>query len=405
MKKKALYCATHKKKDMIDVKSKKCIEYGCNISPFFNYKNFKQGLYCSKHKKINMINVKDQLCQYDNCTKTANFNFINIKKAKYCATHKENNMINVRKKLCRGNDCLKEPSYNYENIKTPIYCFTHKKDDMINVKDKNRLCNELDCTIMAVYNYKNHKKGLFCVKHKKDNMIDVQSNVCKFNDCYTLASYNYENEKRAKYCNSHKLDNMINVKDKNKRCKTPLCYTLVTKKYKGYCLFCYIHLFPNNKIIRNYKTKENTVSQFINTQFNEKTIYFDKKIDSGCSNKRPDILFDLGYQVIIIEIDENQHITYDKSCENKRLMSISQDLNHRPLIFIRFNPDNYINKEGKHIKSCWSTNKNGIYSITKTKLNEWNNRLDILKNNIEYWFNNISEKTITIIELFYDNFN
>lgn len=47
---------------------------------------------------------------------------------------------------------------------------------------------------------------------------------------------------------------MINVK--NKRCQTPLCYTLITNKYDGYCLYCFIHLFPNKPITRNYKTKE-----------------------------------------------------------------------------------------------------------------------------------------------------
>ena len=36
----------------------------------------------------------------------------------------------------------------------------------------------------------------------------------------------------------------------------------------------------------------------------------------------------------------------DCSCENKRIMEISQDLGHRPIVFIRFNPDEY-NKNGK----------------------------------------------------------
>ena len=85
-------------------------------------------------------------------------------------------------------------------------------------------------------------------------------------------------------------------------------------------------------------------------------------------------------------------------------MELSQDVAHRPIIFIRFNPDDYIN-ENKTITSCWFINKKGISVIKKTKQLEWDNRLNILKNQINYWLNpnNITNKTIEIIQLFYDN--
>jgi hypothetical protein len=67
------------------------------------------------------------------------------------------------------------------------------------------------------------------------------------------------------------------------------------------------------------------------------------------------LLLDLGYQVIIIEVDENQHTEYDCSCENKRTMQLSQDLGHRPIVFIRFNPDDY-EKDGTSVTSCWFVN-------------------------------------------------
>lgn len=68
----------------------------------------------------------------------------------------------------------------------------------------------------------------------------------------------------------------------------------------------------------------------------------DKTVMDGCSKCRPDLLLDLGYQVIIIEIDENQHRSYDCSCETKRIMELSRERGHRPIVFIRFNPDEYI---------------------------------------------------------------
>ena len=133
------------------------------------------------------------------------------------------------------------------------------------------------------------------------------------------------------------------------------------------------------------------------------TVVADKIIAHGCSKRRPDLLLDLGYQLIIVEIDENQHIDYDCSCENKRTMELSQDVGHRPIVFIRFNPDEYTNQD-KPITSCWGIDKRGICSVQKSNQKEWKVRLQTLANQITYWINpdNKTNKTIEIIQLFYD---
>jgi hypothetical protein len=186
-------------------------------------------------------------------------------------------------------------------------------------------------------------------------------------------------------------------------CKTHLCEIIVKDKYDGYCLRCFMHLFPDKPISRNYKTKEFSVIEYILQQFPDLSWYSDKKIEEGCSKKRPDLLLDLGYQIIIIEIDENQHKSYDCSCENKRLMTLSQDVNFRPIIFIRFNPDDYFDEKGEKINSCWNiTKKTGICKIKNNK--EWNIRLDCLVEQIKYWIHpdNKTDKTVEVIELYYN---
>ena len=127
----------------------------------------------------------------------------------------------------------------------------------------------------------------------------------------------------------------------------------------------------------------------------------DKKIEDGCSKRRPDLLLDLGEHIIIVEVDENKHTNYDCSCENKCLMEISQDLQHRPIVFIRFNPDGYTNKDGKRVTSCWSENKLGLLVIKKNKVDEYTIRVQTLLDQIQYWVDNKSEKMIEIVELFY----
>ena len=47
-------------------------------------------------------------------------------------------------------------------------------------------------------------------------------------------------------------------------------------------------------------------------------------------------------------------------------MEISQDLGHRPIVFIRFNPDKY-EKNGENITSCWGNNKKGICVVKKKR--------------------------------------
>ena len=137
---------------------------------------------------------------------------------------------------------------------------------------------------------------------------------------------------------------------------------------------------------KNYKTKEKEVVDIIKKEYPNFTWIHDKKIEDGCSKRRPDLLLDLALHIIIVEIDENAHSNYDSTCENKRLMEISQDVGHRPIVFIRFNPDSYTNKDGNKVSSCWKVNRTtGLLMLDKKKENEWNNRTSVLIEEIKYW--------------------
>jgi hypothetical protein len=60
---------------------------------------------------------------------------------------------------------------------------------------------------------------------------------------------------------------------------------------------------------------------------------------SECSNKRPDIFFDLIKHVVIVEIDENQHKSYEELCDCSRINEIVNSIGGKSVIFIRYNPD------------------------------------------------------------------
>lgn len=427
---KVLYCSEHKTVDMINVKHKKCLD--CGKIPYFNLPDKKVGLYCSDHAKENMVNIKSARCK--TCNKIASFG---LDKPEYCSDHKLDGMFDVTHKQCAFTGCKKQPLYNLSSESVGLYCKSHATSEMVDVMHTK--CLEANCMVEPHFNFENEKDAIYCSEHKKDGMINVISKMCIFKDCKTIPNYNFASINSRLYCKTHKLEGMVDVKSKrcktegcikrpiynnsnetiglycidhkttdmidvvNKRCKSSFCNTLInSSKYDNYCLFCYIHLFPDKEITTNYKIKEKEVTNFILEKFINQTWITDKKVSDGCSKRRPDLLLDLGYQVIIV-VDENQHIDYDCNCENKRIMEISQDLGHRNIVFIRFNPDDYINSKDIKIKSPWKINSKGNLKLENKT--DWTNRLNSLKAQIDYWLNNKTDKLIETIQLYYNGFN
>jgi hypothetical protein len=394
---KAQYCSVHKKEGMVNVKDKTCIHEGCRKRPTFNTEGEANALYCATHKKEGMVDVKNKTCIHEGCRKIPIFNTEGEANALYCATHKKEGMVNVKSKTCIHEGCRKIPIFNTEGEANALYCATHKKEGMVDVKHKT--CIHEGCRKQPTFNTEGEANALYCATHKKEGMVNVKSKTCIHEGCRKIPTFNTEGEANALYCATHKKEGMVDVKSKT--CYHNWCSIRATDKYDGYCLRCYIYTFPDKPVARNYKTKERAVVEFVCERFPEHTWITDKKINDGCSMRRPDILVDLGYQVLIIEIDENAHQDYDCSCENKRIMELSQDVGHRPIVFIRFNPDSYI-KDDKKIPSCWDNNINGI-CVVKYK-DDWEYRLSILEEQIKYWTSSCNSTTITleIIQLFYD---
>ena len=360
-----------------------------------------KGRFCIEHKEGDMVNVTGKRCEKEGCNCIAQFNIDGEQKGKFCSQHKTDGMVDIKHRRCEYDGCSNAPSYKFEKDTSCRFCATHKLEGMTN--GKHAFCIFEGCKIVAGYNIVDSKTPLYCGNHKKDGMVDLKHHLCMENSCDKRPVFNYTGKKNGLYCVSHKKDNMVNLL--GKKCLSDWCDTLVysKNKYDDYCIRCYIHLFPDKSVVRNYKTKEKSVVDFVLSKFENISWIADKRIQDGCSRRRPDLFLDLGSHVLIIEVDENQHTDYDCSCENKRLMEISRDIGHRPLIFIRFNPDEYIDNNNTKIKSCWKPNKqSGVLYIPTIKMNEWNNRLLLLQNQLQYWIENKPDKMVEIVQLFYD---
>jgi hypothetical protein len=346
-----------------------------------------------------------------NCKqKRAYFNIPGSKQAKYCAKcafEIDNTMVDVKNKKCEK--CKEKQAYfNIPGVKQAKYCSNcaFKIDKtMVDVKTKKcEKCKE-KC---ATFNIPGSKQGKYCAKcaFKLDNtMVNVKNKKCE--KCkQKQANFNIYGVKQAKYCAkcAFEIDRaMVDVKSK----KCLICgLTKANRKYRNHCLRCFIHTFPDEPVCRNYKTKEKSVSDFIRAEFANYKWIGDKTIAGGCSKRRPDIMLEIDpFHYLIVEIDENQHNQYDCSCENKRIMQLSQDLNHSNIVFIRFNPDSFKDINNKTIRSVWTTNKQtGILYVSQKNIKEWEMRLGILRNNIQYWIDNKSDKMIETVQLFFDQY-
>jgi hypothetical protein len=137
-----------------------------------------------------------------------------------------------------------------------------------------------------------------------------------------------------------KEHDMVDVK--HKRCIHEWCNTFVSNKnYEGFCMRCYIYKYPLKLVSRNYKTKEFTVVEFVKPI---SPIMNGLRIKSFRTGVRVADQIYCWISVILFLLLRSMrtNILTDISCENKRTMEISRDLGHRNIVFIRFNPDDYM---------------------------------------------------------------
>jgi hypothetical protein len=269
---------------------------------------------------------------------------------------------------------------------------------MINIVSKK--CIFKDCNKIPIYNLKDKKIAEYCYEHKTENMIDIKHKKCYEDNCNKRPNYNYENQKNSLYCREHCKKDMIDIM--HKKCIECNDTRISNIKYKGYCLRCFMFKYPNEKVSKNYRIKEQHMINFIKTEFKDEIMIFDKQT-GGCSLRRPDCYIDKFTHVVIVECDENQHKDKEyTSCENKRTMELFQDFGNRPIVFIRFNPDSYILNNTK-IKSCFTTHKIYGIPILNHKSN-WSERVELLKDTMIKWLDNIPTKEI-IYEYLYFNKN
>jgi hypothetical protein len=389
-------CSQHKIDGMTGKRRKEvvCHIEGCTEKASFGIDG--QCTHCKMHKTKDMIPKYrriQKLCMHEGCTILASFG--NDNKASHCAKHKSEDMLPVNKKLCTVDGCKNTATYGY-GCKT--HCSKHKLDNMERQKISGA-CQYENCTTIASFGL--NGKITHCVQHKTTNMVSKSKGTCIVDNCDGTASYGFDG--RRTHCSLHREVNMTSYNN----CSVCMCpsfkYYYDETTNSRYCYRCFLFTFPDANKDKKFKVKEHHVRDFLEDTYPIVTMIFDKTINGGCSLKRPDVMIDMYTHTILVEIDEDQHKSYDQLCDNKRTMELFNDLGNRPIVFIRFNPDDYICSSGKRHSSCFAAHK--LLGVQCIDNEQFSQRLQCMKTVIDYYLNEIPSKEITIIKLFFDGFD
>ena len=378
----AICCGSCKTETMVDVKSKRCI---CGKSqPIFNELGETNAICCASCKTATMVDIKNKKCK---CGKSQPvFNEPSETTSICCASCKSSTMVNVKDNRCI---CGKaRPTYNEPGETIAVYCASCKTDTMVDVNHKKCKCGKSQ----PVFNEPSETDAICCAKCKTETMLNIISKMCKCGKAQP--SFNEPGKTDALCCASCKTETMVNIKSKKCKCgkarptfnelgethaiccgscKNEMMVDMVTKKcngfmnienntlepcpndttanikYKNYCTECFRRNFPLDPLtfqIRS-KTKEIAIRDFINANF--EGFQHNKRLQTGhcdCTIRRSiDHRTLIGNTLIAIETDENQHKRYDEMDEETRYDDLFMAHSGK-WIYIRFNPDKYVNAQG-----------------------------------------------------------
>ena len=374
----AEFCKSHAPEDYVDIKSKRCLK--CDKIPVFGKPGSKQADYCKSHAPENYIDVKSKTCL--KCDKRPIFGKPGRKKVEFCKSHAPEDYVNVKNKICLK--CDKQTTFEKQGSKKVKLCKTHAPKDYVDVKKK--ICAYKNCKTRAHFGYLFQLK-IHCAKHRNNNEYSKNNPKCSTDKCKQLPIYTVKDDTYPRRCEDHKLDKDINIVEK----KCSLCQLMwIIPEDQTMCNSCRDY---NKPTIRN--RKENKIGGLLYAhEFKYES--HDRPMDLKCSRKRPDFVLDYNFYKVIVEVDENQHMSYPCECEKVRMIQIQQDAGMN-VLFIRFNPDPYKNNLGERIKYYTGREKKLIDLLQSLKNTERRSHyLEVI-----YLFYDGFDGSITIDNIYY----
>jgi hypothetical protein len=311
----------------IDVKHKKC---PCTKArPVFNLPGETVGIWCDNcpDKPPNAIDVVTKRCPCEEGRPMFNLPGGNIGIwCRYCP-EKPENAVDVVTKKCA---CGVIPTFNLPGETIGIWC-DNCEDKPTNAVDvKHKLCN---CGNARVNFNIPGEIAQYCGMCRLPGMVLNPRKQCK--SCKQLAIFG-KNDQRY-HCEEHKTEEEFNLVERP--CKS--CVLMEVLDQNDICKTC----DPTN--FRNFiKRKEYHIKDLLDAH-KFSYIHNQPLINPKCGKERPDFVFDFGYYIVILEVDEHQHHSYPEECERIRMFNMTQSYGGVPVFWIRYNPDDFKPRDKK----------------------------------------------------------
>ena len=303
----------------------------------FNVPGESKGLYCKKCSQPGMLNVTSAKCI--TCKKTqATFNVPGESKGLYCKGCSLPGMVDVTSAKCIT--CKEtQATFNVPGESKRLYCKKCSFPGMVDVI--NAKCGK--CEKHAAYGHPCNPRTT-CRIHKEAGMIYRPRARCCFENCNNVATHG---TREPLHCEEHRTEGDVNLVERT----CPKCGT-IDVIIEGLCVnFC--GLSEQHVRLRKYqKVKEVRVLALLKTDFKEPSEY-NVRVSRECGGvnaEEKEIGYDFGTHVVYVEVDENRHRSYCELGEVNRMKNIYMDGGGVPVVFIRYNPDNFRSVHGKRQK-------------------------------------------------------
>ncbi len=213
----------------------------------------------------------------------------------------------------------------------------------------NVICDNKDSTVLIICKEhgqfeqigRSHLRGSGCIKcYNKEKFLERAIEIHKDRYDYSVMNYIHSTIPITIICKKHgqfKQPPSSHLRCINGCPKCNACPSCELWRTCGkLCLYC----IPKDKNKLYYKSKEMDVVKFLKSNLPDNEFIHNKSVGTSCGEGHlfPDILFDLQFYHLIVEIDEHKHRGANYRCDKQRMYDIIAKLG-TPCIFIRYNPD------------------------------------------------------------------
>ena len=314
--------------------------------------------HCAAHgKPLGLVDVVSKRCAIDGCDKFAKFGDPETGKATHCATHgKPLGLVDVAHKRCAIDGCNKHPNFGDPETGKATHCSAHGKPlGLVDVMNKR-------CAIDGCPNFGDPETGkaTHCAAHGKPlGLVDAVNKRCAIDGCNKHPKFGDPKTGMATHCCHHGTP-LGYVDVLNPRCLSEHCSIInVSPGYDGYCTDCFRRVFPTDARTANIraKTRELTVRDALVAWYGDAFIHnTTMHFGCDCAHRRSiDFRYLVGNTMIAVEVDEGQHKSRDSEDETIRYDDLFMAGHGGKWIYIRFNPDSYVDANGNRIKGFFDS--------------------------------------------------